>query len=54
MSFNRNINPIDCLTAQTVPKILGNGSMNPDVGGFAVGLSSMLDTFQFLLILPVH
>jgi hypothetical protein len=44
-----NRNPTDCLTAQTVPDILGNGPINPDVGGFAVGLSSVLDTFQLFL-----
>jgi len=32
--------PFDCLIAQTVPGILGNEQLNPDVGGLAVGISS--------------
>jgi hypothetical protein len=30
----------NCFTAQTSPNILFNGPMNPDVGGFVVGISS--------------
>lgn len=37
-------NPTDCFTAQTTLDVLGNGFMNPDVGGFAVGVAS---TFCF-------
>ncbi|KAF9468680.1 hypothetical protein BDZ94DRAFT_1304436 [Collybia nuda] len=34
--------PRNCFLAQTTPYILGNGPMNPDVGGFAIGVSSIV------------
>jgi hypothetical protein len=47
MSSTPPPNPSDCLTAQTTPDILDNGPLNPDIGGFAVGVASAFDTFKF-------
>lgn len=47
--FNGTGTAFDCLIAQTVPVILGNGQLNSDIGGPAVVISSEISDVIFSL-----
>jgi len=48
--FEGTGNPSDCFIAQTIPSVLRNQPLNPDIGGIAVGIASNV-MFVYVLVL---
>jgi len=46
--------PSECFTAQTILGFFGTAEVNPDVGGVAVAISSMLNLYRVLYSLHAN